>query len=138
MASAEDAVVSERKGSVALISFNRPERLNAWSPDISAGLLQCLREAEEDEAVRGVVLTGVGRAFSAGADLKNPATHSGGVAGAAPGGPARSPDLRHGRDLRQADHRRRQRPRDRHRLPCPALLRLHPGRLRGRRSVSPR
>ena len=36
MADAEDAVVSERKGSVALISFNHPERLNAWSKDIGA------------------------------------------------------------------------------------------------------
>lgn len=76
MASAEDAVVIERKGSVALISFNRPERLNAWSKDIGSGLLQRLREAEADESVRGVVLTGNGRAFSAGADLKDPKTHS--------------------------------------------------------------
>ena len=53
MASAEDAVVIERKGSVALISFNRPERLNAWSKDIGSGLLQRLREAEADESVRG-------------------------------------------------------------------------------------
>jgi enoyl-CoA hydratase/carnithine racemase len=70
------AVLIERQGAVAVISFNRPERLNAWSADIGAGLLRRLREAEEDEAVRGVVLTGVGRAFSAGADLKNPATHT--------------------------------------------------------------
>ena len=49
MANAEDAVVIERKGSVALISFNRPERLNAWSKDIGSGLLQRLREAEADD-----------------------------------------------------------------------------------------
>jgi enoyl-CoA hydratase len=72
----ESAVLIERKGAVALISFNRPERLNAWSPDLAAALLARLREAEADESVRGVVLTGVGRAFSAGADLKNPKTHT--------------------------------------------------------------
>jgi enoyl-CoA hydratase/carnithine racemase len=70
------AVLSVRHGPVALISLNPPERLNAWSPDIGAGLLQRLREAADDESVRGVVLTGTGRAFSAGADLKNPRTHA--------------------------------------------------------------
>jgi len=72
----ESAVLIERKGAVALISFNRPERLNAWSPDLGAALLARLGEAEADASVRGVVLTGVGRAFSAGADLKNPKTHT--------------------------------------------------------------
>ena len=72
----ESAVLIERQGAVALLSFNRPRRLNVWSPDLGTALLSRLREAEADEAVRGVVLTGVGRAFSAGADLKNPRTHS--------------------------------------------------------------
>jgi len=72
----ESTVLIERKGSVAILSFNRPERLNAWSPDMGAALLARLREAEADGSVRAVVLTGVGRAFSAGADLKNPKTHT--------------------------------------------------------------
>jgi enoyl-CoA hydratase/carnithine racemase len=71
-----DAALIERRGTVALISLNRPERLNAWSPDLGAALLERLREAESDDDVRGVVLTGTGRAFSAGADLKNPKTHA--------------------------------------------------------------
>ena len=73
---ADDAVLIERQGAVALISFNRPDRLNAWSPDLGEALLERLREAQADESVRGVVLTGAGRAFSAGADLKNPRTHT--------------------------------------------------------------
>jgi enoyl-CoA hydratase/carnithine racemase len=72
----DSAVLIEQHGAVALISLNRPERLNAWSADIGAGLLRRLREAEADPSVCGVVLTGVGRAFSAGADLKNPRTHA--------------------------------------------------------------
>jgi enoyl-CoA hydratase/carnithine racemase len=71
-----DAVLIERQGAVALIALNRPERLNAWSPDLGAALLERLREADSDDAVRGVVLTGTGRAFSSGADLKNPKTHA--------------------------------------------------------------
>ena len=69
MASADDAVVIERKGSVALISFNRPERLNAWSKDIGAGLLQRLREAEADGAGRGGVLPGGDTVSTAGGRL---------------------------------------------------------------------
>jgi enoyl-CoA hydratase/carnithine racemase len=72
----EPVVVMEQRGAVALITLNRPERLNAWSPDLSAALVQRLREAAADESVRGVVLTGAGRAFSAGADLKDPRTHT--------------------------------------------------------------
>ena len=76
MTAAESAVLIERKGSVALLSFNRPERLNAWNPDLGAALLARLHEAELDDSVRAVVLTGVGRAFSSGADLNNPKTHT--------------------------------------------------------------
>ncbi|MGD9892627.1 MAG: enoyl-CoA hydratase/isomerase family protein [Dehalococcoidia bacterium] len=71
-----DAVLIEKHDSVAVIMFNRPERLNAWGADIGKALMQRLQEAEADDEVRGVVLTGNGRAFSAGADLKNPQTHS--------------------------------------------------------------
>ena len=70
------AALIERQGDVALITLNRPERLNAWSPDLGGALVARLREAEADEKVRAVVLTGAGRAFSAGADLKNPRTHT--------------------------------------------------------------
>lgn len=60
---------------VATIFLNRPQRLNAWSTELGSALLDALRQAEADPAVKGVVLTGKGRAFSAGADLKNPETH---------------------------------------------------------------
>ncbi len=71
-----DSVLLARHDNVAVISFNRPERLNAWSPDINDGFLEKLNTAAKDDSIRGVVLTGVGRAFCAGADLKNPNTHS--------------------------------------------------------------
>ena len=74
--SAEPAAVTEIDGDgVATVWLNRPDRLNAWGTDIASALLDALRSAEADPGVRGVVLTGKGRAFSAGADLKNPATH---------------------------------------------------------------
>jgi len=53
------------------IELNRPERMNAWSSAMSADLLSALRAAAADDDVRAVMLTGAGRAFCSGADLKD-------------------------------------------------------------------
>jgi 2-(1,2-epoxy-1,2-dihydrophenyl)acetyl-CoA isomerase len=55
----------------ATIELNRPEVLNAWNGQLGADLLAALRDAAADDAVRAVVITGAGRAFSSGADLKD-------------------------------------------------------------------
>ncbi|HWX96247.1 MAG TPA: enoyl-CoA hydratase [Solirubrobacteraceae bacterium] len=55
----------------ATIELNRPQALNAWNAQLGADLLAALRETTDDDAVRAVVLTGAGRAFSSGADLKD-------------------------------------------------------------------
>src|SRR5271170_7113348 len=60
-----------RAGGAVKIELNRPERLNAWSSALSADLLTVLREVAADDEVRAVMLTGAGRAFCAGADLKD-------------------------------------------------------------------
>lgn len=54
---------------VALVTLNRPEKLNAWTAQLGAELGDAMAEADGDEAVRAVVVTGAGRAFCAGADL---------------------------------------------------------------------
>ncbi len=54
----------------ATIELNRPQRMNAWTPQLARDLLEALRRVSEQEAVRAVMLTGAGRAFSSGADLK--------------------------------------------------------------------
>lgn len=59
-----------RTGAAAKIVLNRPERMNAWSGAMSEDLLGVLRELADDDAVRAVLLTGAGRAFCTGADLK--------------------------------------------------------------------
>jgi 2-(1,2-epoxy-1,2-dihydrophenyl)acetyl-CoA isomerase len=63
-------------GPVALIALNRPDSLNAIDAGLRRDLLAAIREANADAAVRVVVLTGEGRAFCSGADLR-----SGGVGG---------------------------------------------------------
>jgi 2-(1,2-epoxy-1,2-dihydrophenyl)acetyl-CoA isomerase len=56
---------------VATLTFNRPERMNALSTPIMEGLLQGLPRLAGDPAVRVIVLTGAGRAFCAGGDVKS-------------------------------------------------------------------
>ncbi len=56
---------------VATIELNRPQALNAWNHQFGHDLLAALRQVAEDEAVRAVLITGAGRAFSSGADLKD-------------------------------------------------------------------
>jgi enoyl-CoA hydratase len=57
------------EGSVALLTLNRPEKLNAMNNELLAAILRKLDEVELDTAVRAVVITGAGRTFSAGADI---------------------------------------------------------------------
>lgn len=72
-AACEDAVLYEVTDSgVAILTLNRPERLNAWGPDIAAGFYAGVDRAEQDPDVRVIVLTGQGRGFCAGAYLGAP------------------------------------------------------------------
>jgi 2-(1,2-epoxy-1,2-dihydrophenyl)acetyl-CoA isomerase len=59
-----------RSERVARIVMNRPEALNAWTTQVGQELTEALDEAAGDREVRAIVVTGAGRAFSAGADLK--------------------------------------------------------------------
>jgi enoyl-CoA hydratase len=69
--SPDDApLLVRREDDLLVLTLNRPDRLNAVSLPLYAALVEALRGAAEDPAVRAVVLTGAGRAFSVGADLK--------------------------------------------------------------------
>jgi len=69
MTSYED-VLYEVRDRVALITLNRPESLNAFTAAMGRGLQQAVAAAVADESVRVIVLTGAGRGFCAGADMK--------------------------------------------------------------------
>lgn len=56
---------------VATLTLNRPDRLNALSTPIMEGLLEALPRLAEDPAVGAIVLTGAGRAFCSGGDVKS-------------------------------------------------------------------
>ena len=63
-------ILAERRGNVALVTLNRPDKLNALSFPLMRELDEALSRYEEDDEVKAIVLTGAGeRAFSAGADI---------------------------------------------------------------------
>jgi 2-(1,2-epoxy-1,2-dihydrophenyl)acetyl-CoA isomerase len=66
-----DTVNVRVNGGAATIELNRPRALNAWNAQLGADLLAALRDVAADEAVRAIVITGAGRGFSSGADLKD-------------------------------------------------------------------
>ncbi len=66
----ELSVTSEARGGAVWITLHRPDALNAITPDVVKGVSDALDRAEHDPAIKAVVLTGTGRAFCAGADLK--------------------------------------------------------------------
>ena len=70
-------VVHTVSGQVAYLTLNRPEAMNALTPDQRNRLIALLAEASADPSIRAVVLTGTGRGFCAGADLRSGATTTG-------------------------------------------------------------
>ncbi|NDH30250.1 MAG: hypothetical protein EBX72_07185, partial [Betaproteobacteria bacterium] len=70
----ESPLLSAFSQGILTLTFNRPEARNALSPEITSGLIVALEEAQRDADVRAVVITGSGRAFCAGGDVKAMAT----------------------------------------------------------------
>ena len=67
---AYEQILYERRSNVGLITLNRPEKLNAWTDRMHAELRDALRAANDDPEVGAVVLTGAGRGYCAGADIR--------------------------------------------------------------------
>ncbi len=66
----DNVLLIERRDKVAILTLNRPDRLNALSPDLREGLMQTCQELRVDDGVWAVVLTGAGRGFCSGVDLR--------------------------------------------------------------------
>ncbi|MCY7288478.1 MAG: enoyl-CoA hydratase/isomerase family protein, partial [Cryobacterium sp.] len=62
-------LLTERRGAVLVLTFNRPDRLNAWTNAMEDQYFDALEAAEADPGVRAIVVTGAGRGFCAGADM---------------------------------------------------------------------
>jgi len=70
-----NVLLAERRGPAALLTLHRPEKLNALSRELVGALMDALDRCERDAGVRAIVVTGAGRAFSAGADVAEIAGH---------------------------------------------------------------
>ena len=66
-----ETVIWDVEDGVGRITLNRPETLNAWNTQFGLDLREVVTKEAQDDSVRAVLITGSGRAFSSGADLKN-------------------------------------------------------------------
>jgi enoyl-CoA hydratase/carnithine racemase len=66
-----ETITYERRDTVALITLNRPDRLNAWTPRMASEQADAIRTANDNEDVGAIVMTGAGRGFCAGADMRD-------------------------------------------------------------------
>jgi 2-(1,2-epoxy-1,2-dihydrophenyl)acetyl-CoA isomerase len=63
-------ILYEKKNGVATVTLNRPQAMNAFTIQMNGELQQALKDADDDKSVRCILLTGAGRGFCAGQDLK--------------------------------------------------------------------
>lgn len=66
-----DTILTERRDAVLLVTLNRPDRLNAWTPQMADDLRHAIGEANDDPDIGAIVMTGAGRGFCAGADMQD-------------------------------------------------------------------
>jgi enoyl-CoA hydratase/carnithine racemase len=66
-----EQITYETDGDVAVITLNRPDRLNAWTRQMSFELADAVSIANDEQAIGAIVFTGAGRGFCAGADIEN-------------------------------------------------------------------
>lgn len=68
---AYETVLTETRGEVRVLTMNRPDRLNAWTPQMGGELADAITDANDDPDIGAIVLTGAGRGFCAGADMSD-------------------------------------------------------------------
>ena len=71
-----ETIIWEQDGAVGRLTLNRPETLNAWTEQLGKDLRACVEGEAAEGSVRAVLLTGAGRGFSSGADLKSGLQHT--------------------------------------------------------------
>ena len=65
----DETILTEVVDDVLVITMNRPDKLNAWTPTMGAEMAAAIRAANDDAEIIAIVVTGAGRGFCAGADI---------------------------------------------------------------------
>jgi enoyl-CoA hydratase/carnithine racemase len=68
---AYETITYEKDQNIAILTLNRPERLNAWTTQMNLDIVAAISDANDDPDIGAVVVTGAGRGFCAGADIKD-------------------------------------------------------------------
>jgi enoyl-CoA hydratase/carnithine racemase len=71
MAMTYEQITYEARGRIAVVTLNRPDRLNAWTPRMASEQAHAIGRANDDPAIGAIVMTGAGRGFCAGADMQD-------------------------------------------------------------------
>src|SRR5271163_2027380 len=64
-----ETLLYETGGGVAVVTLNRPDKMNAFNSTMGREMVEAFKEAERDPDVRAIIMTGAGKAFCAGADI---------------------------------------------------------------------
>ncbi|HSR57985.1 MAG TPA: enoyl-CoA hydratase-related protein [Candidatus Binataceae bacterium] len=86
-------IIYEKSERIATVTMNRPDKMNAWTPRMGSEMRSAMLDAERDDNVRAIIMTGAGRAYCAGADMGNLSEISAGRASATGGGAAAEDDF---------------------------------------------
>jgi enoyl-CoA hydratase/carnithine racemase len=66
-----ETILYEERGNIAVITLNRPERMNAWTYQMNAELIEAISQVNENQEIGAIVVTGAGRGYCAGADMQD-------------------------------------------------------------------
>ena len=98
-------IIYDKSDRIATVTFNRPEKMNAWTPTMGAETRTALLDADRDPTIGAIIVTGAGRAYCAGADMAGLSEISSGRASATGAGSSASPDQEEWLRAQRPDYR---------------------------------
>ena len=98
-------IIYDKSDRIATVTFNRPEKMNAWTPTMGAETRTALLDADRDPTIGAIIVTGAGRAYCAGADMGGLSEISSGRARAGGAGSSPSPDQEEWLRAQRPDYR---------------------------------
>jgi enoyl-CoA hydratase/carnithine racemase len=98
-------IIYDKSDRIATVTFNRPEKMNAWTSTMGGETRTALLDADRDPTIGAIIVTGAGRAYCAGADMGGLSEISSGRASATGSGSGPSPDQEEWLRAQRSDYR---------------------------------